>query len=240
MEMTPGWFGKLPGLGDFASRRLPQSFLADWDAWLQRGMAYSQQHLGSEWLDTYLTSNVWSFILADGAIHRGTWAGIVLPSVDRVGRYFPLTVCAQLSNFSFEPSTVALLEEWMHDLEAAARKGLETGASIEGFEAALAGCMAPSCSPSSPSLLRAERAGDTLAQALAQRATFERIETGPRVGLEAMARVAGGRLMGQLFAGYSLWWCHNEAEALGGFVCQGMPGPSVFARMLQYTPDQQS
>jgi type VI secretion system protein ImpM len=238
MEMTPGWYGKLPALGDFANRRLPQGFVTDWDAWLQRGLAYSQQHMGSEWLETYLTSNVWRFILAPGTLDTSTWAGIVMPSVDRVGRYFPLTLCAELHNFSFEPSTVGALEEWVQDLEAAARAGLEANATIESFEAALASCVAPSCSPSSPSLLRAERAGTTLAHALSARTAFERIETGPKVGLEAMARVAAGRLMGQMFGGYSLWWCHNDASALGGFVCQGMPSPSVFARMLQYTPEQ--
>ena len=31
---VPGWFGKLPGLGDFASRRLPDTFVAAWDRWL--------------------------------------------------------------------------------------------------------------------------------------------------------------------------------------------------------------
>ncbi len=116
MDMTPAWYGKLPALGDFASRRLPPAFLADWDAWLQRGMAYSQQHLGSEWLDTYLTSNVWRFILAPGTLDSSTWAGIVLPSVDRVGRYFPLTICAALADFSFEPNTIAALEERMGQL----------------------------------------------------------------------------------------------------------------------------
>jgi len=238
MDMTPGWYGKLPALGDFANRRLPQGFVTEWDAWLQRGLSYSQQHMGGEWLDTYLTSNVWRFIIAPGIIDTSTWAGIVLPSVDRVGRYFPLTICAELKSFSFEPSTIGSLEEWVQELEAAARAGLENGATVESFEAVLATCVAPSCSPSSPSLLRAEMGGAALAHALGQRAAFERIETGPNVGLEAMTRVAAGRLMGQMFGGYSLWWCHNDAQALGGFVCEGMPSPSVFARMLQYTPEQ--
>ncbi|MDB5801553.1 MAG: type secretion-associated protein [Rhodocyclales bacterium] len=238
MDMTPAWYGKLPALGDFASRRLPPAFLADWDAWLQRGMAYSQQHLGSDWLDTYLTSNVWSFILAPNTIDSSTWAGIVLPSVDRVGRYFPLTICASLADFSFEPHSIAALEEWVNQLEAAARAGLDANASIDSFEAVLANCPAPPAAVSSPSLLRAEMGAAAFAHALSQRAAFERIETGPNVGLEALTRLAGGHLMGQLFGGYSLWWCHNEANALGGFVCQGMPSPSVFARMLQYTPEQ--
>ena len=33
-----GWYGKLPGLGDFAMRRLPPEFVSHWDAWLQSGL----------------------------------------------------------------------------------------------------------------------------------------------------------------------------------------------------------
>ena len=29
-----GWYGKLPASGDFATRRLPPSFIEPWDAWL--------------------------------------------------------------------------------------------------------------------------------------------------------------------------------------------------------------
>src|SRR5262249_35940975 len=31
----PGWYGKLPSLGDFASRRLPVEFVKAWDSCLQ-------------------------------------------------------------------------------------------------------------------------------------------------------------------------------------------------------------
>ena len=35
-NMAPGWFGKLPGMGDFAHRRLPEPFRSAWDRWLQQ------------------------------------------------------------------------------------------------------------------------------------------------------------------------------------------------------------
>jgi type VI secretion system protein ImpM len=40
---VPGWFGKLPSLGDFASRRLPDAFVSRWDRWLQGGLARARE-----------------------------------------------------------------------------------------------------------------------------------------------------------------------------------------------------
>lgn len=92
MPVTAGWFGKLPSLGDFASRRLPDAYVRCWDAWLQAGMRHGSAGHGERWLDLYLTFPVWRFVWpADGA-GAAVWCGVLLPSVDRVGRCFPLTI----------------------------------------------------------------------------------------------------------------------------------------------------
>jgi type VI secretion system protein ImpM len=87
-----GLFGKLPAHGDFIYRNLPSHFINAWDAWLQGFVSSSQQQLGDAWLDIYLTSPIWRFTLSDGVVDGQTWAGVVLPSVDRVGRYFPFSI----------------------------------------------------------------------------------------------------------------------------------------------------
>lgn len=51
-----GWYGKIPSLGDFVSRRLPPDFINTWDTWLQQGMAISRTQLGECWVDLYMTS----------------------------------------------------------------------------------------------------------------------------------------------------------------------------------------
>jgi type VI secretion system protein ImpM len=91
-----GFFGKLPSHGDFIERRVAGAFREAWDEWLQRCMTQSQRELGSRWLDCYLTSPMWRFFLCDGVAGAASYAGILLPSVDRVGRYFPLTVVVEL------------------------------------------------------------------------------------------------------------------------------------------------
>jgi type VI secretion system protein ImpM len=89
---TAGFYGKLPSHGDFVSRRVSRSFLATWDDWLQKCLARSQQDLGEQWLDAYLTSPIWRFVLSPGACGDQACLGVLVPSVDRVGRYFPLSI----------------------------------------------------------------------------------------------------------------------------------------------------
>jgi type VI secretion system protein ImpM len=91
----PGFFGKLPGHGDFVTRALPADFVRHWDGWLQAALSASRGQLGEAWLELYLTSPVWCFALSAGVCGRAGVAGVMIPSVDRVGRYFPFTLaCA--------------------------------------------------------------------------------------------------------------------------------------------------
>jgi type VI secretion system protein ImpM len=94
---TAGWFGKLPTLGDFAHRRLPASFLECWDPWLQQGMQVAARELGDRFLELFMTFPVWRFAIPHGCIGDAAWIGVLLPSVDRVGRAFPLTLAEPLA-----------------------------------------------------------------------------------------------------------------------------------------------
>jgi type VI secretion system ImpM family protein len=96
--MQIGFYGKLPSHGDFLRRRVSDAFVDTWDAWLRESLAASQTALGSRWLDVYLTSPAWRFACAAGACGPLPVIGVVAPSVDQVGRYFPLTLVAELSS----------------------------------------------------------------------------------------------------------------------------------------------
>jgi type VI secretion system protein ImpM len=78
-DLTPGFFGKLPAAGDFVARRLPPAFVRSWDRWVSRHLA--PRLSGSDAL----------FFLAPG---DPPLSGVVLPSADRAGRRFPLTLAA--------------------------------------------------------------------------------------------------------------------------------------------------
>ncbi len=94
---VPGWFGKLPGSGDFVHRRLEPAFIVRWDAWLQHEMLVMRQR-HPEWVESYLTAPVWCFVLAPGLLELRGAQGVLMPSVDRVGRYFPLTLLRWLAD----------------------------------------------------------------------------------------------------------------------------------------------
>ena len=86
-----GLFGKLPSHGDFLRRRVSDAYVDAWDAWLRECLAESRAALGERWLDVYLTSPAWRFVCAPGACGPAPVMGLMVPSVDRVGRFFPLT-----------------------------------------------------------------------------------------------------------------------------------------------------
>ena len=94
--MAVGLYGKLPSHGDFLRRRTSDAFVDAWDAWLQACVAASRADLGDRWLDVYLTSPAWRFACAAQACGPVPVIGLMVPSVDRVGRYFPLTLVADI------------------------------------------------------------------------------------------------------------------------------------------------
>jgi len=53
VAVLPGWYGKLPALGDFASRRLPPVFVEPWDRWLATGLS-AWRDADPGWLEAYL------------------------------------------------------------------------------------------------------------------------------------------------------------------------------------------
>lgn len=89
-----GLYGKLPARGDFVRAGLPRDFVDPWDNWLQRGILAAQEIAGEAWLAAWLEAPIWRFVLPPGLLGEGGVAGVWLPSVDRAGRYFPLTVAA--------------------------------------------------------------------------------------------------------------------------------------------------
>lgn len=121
-----GFYGKLPCRGDFLRRRVSQEFMDVWDEWLQRALAHSRQSLQEAWLDAYLTSPVWRFALAEGVCGTGAYAGVMVPSVDRVGRYFPLTIVAQWNAGESPLHAACGAHRWFDAAEALAMEAPDT------------------------------------------------------------------------------------------------------------------
>jgi len=137
---VPGWYGKLPALGDFASRRLEPGWIAGWDGWLAEGLGSMREVRGEAWLAGYLASPPWRFVLSPGVLaeSEGTWAGVLMASVDRVGRYFPLTIAAPLDSLPNSSAALDTLLSWLHGIEDAAADALNDDWDIDRLETELA------------------------------------------------------------------------------------------------------
>jgi len=116
-ELQIGLYGKLPSYGDFISRNLNSSFIASWDEWLQHFISGSQEQMGDNWLDIYLTSPIWRFVLSPGVIDNNMWAGLMMPSVDRVGRYFPISLAKPFASNVSPVKFILEQGEWFDALE---------------------------------------------------------------------------------------------------------------------------
>lgn len=97
MSVSPtprtAWFGKLPGLGDFVGRRMPHAFGSDWDHWLRSGLEQLRNEDPQNWEQRFVQSPLWFFVTPALATGKPT-CGVVAPSIDRVGRYYPITILA--------------------------------------------------------------------------------------------------------------------------------------------------
>jgi type VI secretion system protein ImpM len=141
-----GWYGKLPSLGDFATRRLSSTFVNAWDLWLCERLAETKLRLGERWLSVYLTCPVWHFFAMPGAIVPELcecWTGLLMASVDRVGRHFPLTIAAALPRPPATGSEIEVLWQWLGEIEKVALAALDFDYTIERFDAQLAALPRP-------------------------------------------------------------------------------------------------
>ena len=123
LDARVGLFGKLPARGDFVRENLPRTFTDIWDEWWQRGLANSQQRPRDEWCAAWLEAPVWRFVLPPGLCGRNGVLGLWLPSVDKAGRYSPLTIAA-IASTDWAPY-VGAMSSFLAGSEQAGRDALE-------------------------------------------------------------------------------------------------------------------
>ncbi|NMJ39951.1 type VI secretion system-associated protein TagF [Roseomonas sp. JC162] len=127
-----GLYGKVPAHGDFVRRGLPSTFVAPWDEWLQAAMSRARMGLGTRWEDAWDAAPAWRFALPAGACGPDAVAGVMLPSVDTVGRRFPITLAALLPVGAAVPD-----DAWFDALEGAALAGRFGQADADAMAAAI-------------------------------------------------------------------------------------------------------
>ncbi|MBX2809307.1 MAG: type VI secretion system-associated protein TagF [Cellvibrionaceae bacterium] len=117
-----GLFGKIPQQSDFVTHHLSASFTTHWHQWLQSSMSVSQEQLGDNWLASYMVSPIWHFAIMADIVDKHAVVGVVIPSIDEIGRHFPLTL-AHIGQHDIW-SAYLYGQQWYQDIEHVALTSL--------------------------------------------------------------------------------------------------------------------
>lgn len=224
---APGLFGKLPQVGDFVSRRLPRSFLDPWDHWLQGALSGSREQLGDNWLADYLTSPIWRFALSADLAGPVPYTGIIMPSVDKAGRYFPLTLATALPGETNLFQLAGTAHDWYDAAESIALSVLdEPPPEIDLLDSQVVGLGQPDIPVSAGD----EKPGDS----------SESVQTGnwhvQMRSVDALTDILPviiQQLAGMQFVTYSVWWSAGSEQIVPStLVCAELPSATGFAAML--------
>jgi type VI secretion system protein ImpM len=221
-----GFFGKIPSHGDFVRHAFPSELSKRWDSWLQAGLRHSRETLGDDWLDAYLSSPIWRFCLSAGLCGKSQWLGAMMPSVDRVGRCFPLTVVRELPADSSLFGTAASTGSWFGALEETILTTLEADSmTAEELEAQLTAL---------PPLVERESQGTGTEPQLTDGDSFAavrlpdsgHVEDAPGLMADALARRSCGD--------FSLWWSGGSAKVSpGARIYADLPPADLFWTLLR-------
>lgn len=230
--MEVGLYGKLPTHGDFLRRRITDEFVTAWDAWLQASIASSRALLGDRWLEVYLTSPAWRFACSAGACGPAAVAGLMVPSVDRVGRYFPITLTWQPPDHVTPVDVATRSNQWFNAVE---RHVIETlsreYADFEAFDERLVALGEELDDVYGPMRVKLESAD---AESLT--AAYARQWQVPIGSPGELARVFEQLLYHRLRASFEplvLWWTEGSSIVVpSGLITTGLPAPESFGAFL--------
>jgi len=189
---------------------------------MQSCVTASRDTLGESWLQAYLAAPIWRFWLG-AEICGATVVGALMPSLDGIGRYYPLTLfaCADAGE-ELAPPDVDAHEHWFGAVELFLLATLDGKLGFDAIAEALdelpmpnhrtAEAAAAAISTLDDGTLAGPAPQQSFADFFAQRLSFDHA---------------------RLYASASFWWTvGGEGYQPAGFCCHRMPAPFLFANML--------
>lgn len=219
--MSSGLFGKMPSKRDFVSLNAPRSFLGPFETWLQSGIALSKETFGGDWHNIFLQAPIWRFWIGS-AVCDVNVCGVLMPSVDGIGRYFPLSVFAVADNDkAFAQASDDRMSDWYEQAESLVLETLEES-FVDTPEALVAKMTAPPASRKGQANLDIQAVSGGVS-------VIAHGENAIAAAFEQMQQVD----IASVNAQRSLWWTIGGADSPQRvMVFQGMPDPTMFAGFL--------
>jgi len=219
--MRCGLLGKLGAKRDFIALATPRAFLEAWEPWVQASLSASRHQLGGRWQQAFLTAPVWRFWL--GAEMCGTTvAGAIMPSLDGMGRYYPLTLHAIAdADAAIPPPDIDTQDDWFAMAESFLLSTLARDASFDEISAALDELEVPRTRSRAAVSTDIVALGDNMAARIA-------------AGMDFADALSELRADGpELSAAASFWWTAGGGDfpplALS---CRGLPDPYRYSALL--------
>lgn len=124
---SPAVIGKLPGHGDFLARSVAFPAREPLDRWMSQWIELARAELGTGFEEAYSTAAPWLF-------EGRTKSAVLMPSVDAVGRLFPvLAICrASTSTQSIYDTLIDVIEQ-STTIDILCEQLKELDAKSEGF-----------------------------------------------------------------------------------------------------------
>jgi type VI secretion system protein ImpM len=214
--MNCSLYGKLPSKRDFVAIRAPRAFLDAWEPWLQAAISSSRNDLGKDWQSAFLTAPIWRFWLGADVCGRSA-IGALMPSLDGVGRYFPLTVFACAADGAgIAPPELDRHDDWFAAAETFLMSTLDQDTTFEVVSQRIDGLVAPAfASPDSGS------AGDAIA-----------LKPGSD-GFGEAFRALRLQHHDKVYGSATFWWTIGGDNFLPvALSARHMPDPYIFSPML--------
>ncbi len=216
--MGVGVFGKLPARRDYVQHGVDRRLMAALDPWLQQAMQDSRRALGQGWVDAWLQAPIWRFWLGR-RVAGVTALGAMMPSVDGVGRYFPLAILGTV-DADLPPPERHEQAAWFDAAEALMLDALSEGGTYEDLLAGLAALPAP---------------------ATTAPAADEVVPVGTGVDVPGLFAALRDGMINEFYDRFSCWWVPSPDDGATpprALIRRGLPSPEEFAAMIE--PDRQA
>jgi type VI secretion system protein ImpM len=158
-----------------------------------------------------------------------------MPSVDKVGRYFPLTIASEVAALPGMMLSVLSAQTWYAALERTAVAALNVNAGAEDLDRNLANCLFPSGRPAG----QRQDAWELAKWWKGQNMRPKVISLPTESSLVDLFEVTAETLLTDSSTGKSFWWTASPESGYLQLHCfWALPPPKHVARMLEANPDR--